>query len=256
MEAVHWKKIRRVVPWLLPAEDPPEGQEYIVPPESMLDVTQAMACIQCGVCVSACLSLEVDPDFIGPAALAKAYRFVGDPRDGEQESRLKDLAEDPHGIYDCTHCFACVEVCPKDVAPMNQIMRLRRRATADFEIRDLNNGYGHERAFTDLVESYGTLHEAQLLPRSFGEGSLVRGQTKPAAVKQLLANLPTAVRGITAGKVSPKKALWHEKLPDQKQVKRIYHEIESMDERLELNLYIVGEGGGEEEGVMAEGGER
>ena len=47
----------------------------------MVDVTQSMACIQCGACVSDCLSMEVDPLFIGPAALAKAYRFVGDPRD-------------------------------------------------------------------------------------------------------------------------------------------------------------------------------
>src|ERR687895_1019017 len=50
MESVHWKKVRRVVPWLLPADAPPEGQEYIVPAEAMLDVTQAMACIHCGVC--------------------------------------------------------------------------------------------------------------------------------------------------------------------------------------------------------------
>src|SRR3712207_3528727 len=78
MDAVHWKKVQRVVPWLLPEGDPPE-REYIVEPESMIDITQAMACIHCGACVSACLSLEVDPDFIGPAALAKAYRFVGDP---------------------------------------------------------------------------------------------------------------------------------------------------------------------------------
>jgi succinate dehydrogenase / fumarate reductase, iron-sulfur subunit len=160
MEAVHWKKVRRVVPWLVPAEEPPEGQEYIVPAEAMLDVTQAMACIHCGVCVSACLSLEVDPDFIGPAALAKAYRFVGDPRDGEHEARLKDLAEDPHGIYDCTHCFACVEVCPKDVAPMNQIMRLRRKATDDYGIKDSNNGYGHEKAFTNIIERWGTARGA------------------------------------------------------------------------------------------------
>src|SRR3982751_3812710 len=205
MEAVHWKKVRRVVPWLLPAEEPPENQEYIVPAESMLDVTQAMACIHCGVCVSACLSMEVDPDFVGPAALAKAYRFVGDPRDGQTEDRLKDLAEDPHGIYDCTHCFACVEVCPKGVAPMDQIMRLRRRASDDFEIKDDNNGYGHEHAFMTLIEKYGTLHEAQLLPRSFGQGSLVRGQTEPGAVKQLVENMPTAIRGLTSGKGTPKK---------------------------------------------------
>src|SRR5436309_11812470 len=87
MDAVHWKKVQRVVPWLLPEGAPPE-REYIVPAESMMDVTQAMACIHCGVCVSACLSMELSPEFIGPAALAKAYRFVGDPRDAHAEDRL------------------------------------------------------------------------------------------------------------------------------------------------------------------------
>jgi succinate dehydrogenase / fumarate reductase, iron-sulfur subunit len=254
MDAVHWKKVQRVVPWLIP-EGPPPEREYLVPAEAMIDVTQSMACIHCGVCVSSCLSMEVDPEFIGPAALAKAYRFVGDPRDGATEERLNDLAEDPHGIYDCTHCFACIEVCPKDVAPMSQIMRLRRRATGDFEIKDRNNGYGHEKAFVGLVEKYGTLFEAQLLPRSFGDGSLIKGQLEPTAAKQLTRELPTAIRGLKAGKVSPKKALLHPKLPDQKQVKRIFEEIESKDERLELNLYIVGEEGDDEEGAMGEGGQ-
>src|SRR5918992_1710555 len=239
MEAVHWKKVRRVVPWLLPAEEPPEGQEYIVPAEAMLDVTQAMACIHCGVCVSACLSMEVDPEFIGPAALAKAYRFVGDPRDAWTRERLNDLAEDEHGIYDCTHCFACIEVCPKDVAPMSQIMRLRRRATQDYEIKDSNNGYGHSKAFVKLIEKYGTLHEAQLLPRSFGDGSLAKGQLLPRGALQLTENLPTAVRGLMAGKVTPQKALLHPKLPDQKQVRKLMRTIESHDERIELNMYIV-----------------
>jgi succinate dehydrogenase / fumarate reductase iron-sulfur subunit len=199
--------------------------------------------------------MEVDPDFVGPAALAKAYRFVGDPRDGATEERLRDLAEDPHGIYDCTHCFACIEVCPKDVAPMSQIMRLRRRATADFEIKDRNNGYGHEQAFTKLIQKYGTLHEAQLIPRSFGDGSLIKSQVDPNGLKQLIPMAPTAIRGIVAGKASPRKVLMHPKLPDQKQVRRIFKEIESKDERVELNLYIVGESGGEEEGLMAEGGQ-
>ena len=66
-------------------KEPIPEREYIVPRESMIDVTQTMACIQCGACVSDCLSMEVDPLFIGPAALAKAYRFVGDPRDAEHE---------------------------------------------------------------------------------------------------------------------------------------------------------------------------
>jgi succinate dehydrogenase / fumarate reductase iron-sulfur subunit len=253
MDAVHWKKVQRVVPWLLPEGDPPE-REYIVPAETMIDVTQSMACIHCGACVSACLSLEVDPEFIGPAASAKAYRFIGDPRDAHHEDRLIDLAEDPHGIYDCTHCFACVEVCPKDVAPMNQIMRLRRRATNDYGIKDSNNGYGHEKAFVNLIEKYGTLHESQLLPRSYGDGSLIKSQIKPKSIAALTSQLPTVINGLKSGKVNPIKAVWHHKLPDQKQVRRIFNEIESKDERIELNLYIVGEEAEEEEGAMAEGG--
>jgi succinate dehydrogenase / fumarate reductase iron-sulfur subunit len=223
-----------------------------VPAEAMIDVTQAMACIHCGVCVSACLSLEVDPDFIGPAALAKAYRFVGDPRDAQEEERLRDLAEDEHGIYDCTHCFACVEVCPKDVAPMDQIMRLRRRATGDYGIKDSNAGYGHEHAFVNLIEKYGTLHESQLLPRSFGQGSLIRSQLDPHSLKQLAGSFPTVVNGLKSGKVSPVKALIHHKLPDQSQVRRIFNEVHSHGERIELNMYIVGEGGGEDEEMKSE----
>jgi succinate dehydrogenase / fumarate reductase iron-sulfur subunit len=74
---------------------------------------------------------------------------------------------------------------------MSQIMRLRRRATQDFEIKDRNNGYGHERAFTDLIETYGTLHEAQLLPRSFGDGSLVKSQVS----RHLLARIEAGTVG-------------------------------------------------------------
>ena len=107
----------------------PASARWPWPAVSMIDITRySMACIQCGACVSSCLSMEADPDFIGPAALAKAYRFVGDPRDAETVERLHDLANDPHGIYDCTHCFSCIDACPKGVAPMDQIMRLRRKA--------------------------------------------------------------------------------------------------------------------------------
>ena len=105
----------------------------------------------------------------------------------------------------------------------------------------------------NIVEKWGTLHEAQLLPRSFGDGSLVKGQLRPSAIKQLTESLPTVVKGLSSGKVSPKKALVHPKLPDQKQVRRIMTEIESKGERLELNLYIVGELAGDEEmGAFAE----
>jgi succinate dehydrogenase / fumarate reductase iron-sulfur subunit len=240
MDAVHWKKIRRVTPWLLAKQPVPE-REYLVSKESMVDVTQSMACIQCGACVSDCLSMEVDPDFIGPAALAKAYRFVGDPRDDQHFERLNDLAQDPQGIFDCTHCFNCVQACPKDVNPMGQIMRLRRIATSDHHIVDQNNGERHEAAFTGLVRDYGLNHEAELLPRSYGGNSWF-GKFHPAAGKELLASLPIIAKGVLRGKLSPRTAALGHKLAkrDLQSVRRIFDRIEEREQRYELNLFITG----------------
>jgi succinate dehydrogenase iron-sulfur subunit len=240
MDAVHWKKIQRVTPWLINKEPVPE-REYIVPHDNMVDVTQTMACIQCGACVSDCLAMEVDPGFIGPAALAKSYRFVGDPRDAQHEERLKDLSEDEHGIYDCTHCFNCIDACPKGVDPMNQIMRLRRTAGNDFKITDRNNGHRHEDAFVTLVRDYGLLHEAELLPRSYGGNSWF-GKFHPAAGKELLSSLKSITKALRRGKVNPRVAMFGHKIPssDLKAVKQIYGKVEGREERVELNLYVSG----------------
>jgi succinate dehydrogenase iron-sulfur subunit len=242
MESTHWTKIRRVTPWLLPHGEPPE-REYVVEPESMIDITQSMACIQCGACVSSCLSMEADPDFIGPAALAKAYRFVGDPRDAETKERLHDLANDPHGIYDCTHCFSCIDACPKGVAPMDQIMRLRRKAGEE-GIDDPNHGHNHEAAFVKIIEKKGTLDEGLLLQESFAPG--VKGKLKPskAAIKELLGSIPTVLRAIKTGKGHSLSKLVpgiHPKLPGnaQDEVKAIYEHTE--EHREEFNIYITGE---------------
>ncbi len=240
MDAVHWKKIQRVTPWLQSRQPVPE-REHLVPAAAMVDVTQSMACIQCGACVSDCLSMEVDPLFVGPAALAKAYRFVGDPRDARQRERLEDLAEDPHGMYDCTHCFKCIDACPKGVAPMSQIMRLRRRATADHEIDDRNNGRRHEAAFATLVKDYGLLHEAELLPRSYGGNSWF-GKFHPAAGRVLVQSLPVITKAVLHGKIGPRLALRGHKLPakDRRAVQRIYDRVEGRERRLELHLYVTG----------------
>jgi succinate dehydrogenase / fumarate reductase iron-sulfur subunit len=208
-----------------------------------------MACIQCGACVSDCLSMEVDPLFVGPAASARAYRFVGDPRDAEQYERVKDLAEDRHGIYDCTHCFNCIEACPKGVAPMSQIMRLRRVAGADHGIDDRNNGHRHEQAFVKNIRRNGLLHEADLLPDSYG------GRFHPSAAPVLIGSLPVVLKALQRGKMTLAKALLHpHKAPPE--VKRIFDVIEARDQRNELNLYITGyddspgEGDGEGDGEV------
>jgi len=75
--APFWNKVRAVKPWLQPAGPEPE-REYIVPNEAMYALNEVMNCIMCGACVSDCTVLEVDKSFLGPAALAKAWRFVGE----------------------------------------------------------------------------------------------------------------------------------------------------------------------------------
>ncbi len=243
MESTHWTKIRRVTPWLLPHGEPPE-REYVVEPESMIDITQSMACIQCGACVSSCLSMEADPEFIGPAALAKAYRFVGDPRDAETVERLHDLAEDPHGIYDCTHCFSCIDACPKGVAPMDQIMRLRRKA-GENGVEDPNAGHDHEIAFVKVIEKKGLLDEALLVQESYAPG--IKGKLKPSkrGIKETIKSLPTILRPLRKRKVKLRQAIpgLHHGLPkdSMNDVRSIYEHAEEHNE--ELNLYIRGEEG-------------
>ena len=243
MESTHWTKIRRVTPWLLPHGEPPE-REYVVEPESMIDITQSMACIQCGACVSSCLSMEADPDFIGPAALAKAYRFVGDPRDAETKERLHDLAHDPHGIYDCTHCFSCIDACPKGVAPMDQIMRLRRKAGEE-GIEDPNNGHNHDARLRQDDREEGHQRRGAAAPgvlRARGQGQAETEQSGDQGPDRLAARRCCAA--IKTGKVRSLPKLIpgvHPKLPDgaQDEVKAIYEHAE--EHREEFNIYIKGE---------------
>jgi succinate dehydrogenase / fumarate reductase iron-sulfur subunit len=186
--------------------------------------------------------MESDPGFIGPAALAKAYRFVGDPRDAETVERLHDLAHDPHGIYDCTHCFSCIDACPKGVAPMDQIMRLRRKAGEHGIEDDPNNGHNHVIAMTRIIEKFGTNDESLLIQESYAPG--LKGKLKPRGIKELIVSLPTVLRAIRTGKARSLSKLIpgiHPKLPGgaQDEVKAIYQHAE--EHREEFNIYIRGE---------------
>ena len=81
-------KVHAVKPYLDSSDvDPPEREWRVTPKQAAL-IRKESLCIMCGCCVSECNSMESDPDFLGPAALAKAYRFVGDVRDGDARNRL------------------------------------------------------------------------------------------------------------------------------------------------------------------------
>lgn len=207
--AIHWDKVRAVQPWM--QHDGPEPEaEYIAPNEDMVHLAGVMSCIMCGACVSDCTSLEVDKNFIGPAALAKAYRFVADPRDDADDARLGSLNE-YGGIWDCTRCMQCVEVCPKGVAPMDRIMALRDKAIE----AGYTNTYGarHAEAFAKSVEHSGWLDETQLVVNTYGKTNF----------KELVKLIPVGLRSLRAGKVPPLK---HKPRPGAENVRRIFEKVD------------------------------
>ena len=202
-----WDKVEAVEPWLQPEEPEPEG-EYRAPNEAMLHLAGVMDCIMCGACVSDCTVLEVDPNFLGPAALAKAYRFVADPRDAADNHRLRELSNYT-GIWDCTRCYECVQVCPKGVAPMDRIMALREKAMeAGY---DKTIGARHAEAFAELVEHSGWLDELRLPIKTVGMFNL------PA----LLNFAPVGLRAVMKRKMPP---IFHKPLPEgnDRKVRRLF----------------------------------
>ena len=204
-----WDKVRAVEPWLQNAGPEPE-QEYIASNESMVHLSEVMSCIMCGACVSDCTVLEVDSHFLGPAALAKAYRFVADPRDDADLERLGALNE-YGGVWDCTRCMQCVEVCPKDVAPMDRIVSLRDKAME----AGYTGTYGarHARAFTDSVGHSGWLDELRLPIKTFGIFNL----------KELLKLVPLGIRAQLVGKRPP---IFHKSIPGAHYVRRLFERAE------------------------------
>ena len=119
-----WKKFKAVNPYLQPGyEVPPGGKEHRISQERMNVINKESLCINCGCCVSECNAMESDPDFLGPQALAKAMRFVGDPRDAGKIDRL-ELLNGKNGIWQCTRCYFCNERCPKGVDPRDAIAKL------------------------------------------------------------------------------------------------------------------------------------
>jgi succinate dehydrogenase iron-sulfur subunit len=159
-----WSKIRDITPWLSTSAQKSAHVKPIplaLSPESY-EFHNVDACIMCGACVAVCTVHEVSKGFLGPAALAKANRFVADPREpvSAKRHRLAVLGQN-HGIWDCTRCNFCVEVCPKDVQPMEAIIRLRRSAL-DSDLPS-TGGARHITGFTELVRRHGRLNEA-LMP--------------------------------------------------------------------------------------------
>ena len=167
-----WSKFRAIGPWLQPGyEQPPDGKEYRISQERMNVIHKESLCINCGCCVSECNAMEADPEFLGPQALAKGMRFVGDPREGKAVERLEDYNSE-HGIWDCTRCYFCNERCPKGVDPRDAIAKLGAESIKHGIDRDM--GAKHAKWFVKFAMTTGWLREAELVPKTQGIVSAIK----------------------------------------------------------------------------------
>jgi len=103
--------------WLQIAKEATVTQEQVSITEKQTD------CILCDSCYSSCPVLEVNPNFIGPFALTRAYRYTSDPREGNIQAIVDNVQT--NGVWDCTLCGNCTEVCPQGIDPKMDITMLR-----------------------------------------------------------------------------------------------------------------------------------
>ncbi len=101
-------------------------QEYMMEEEKRKEIDPYINCILCGICFGVCPAFERNRQFLGPAILAKAYRFLIDPRDSRVEEILDDV-NNHKGVWGCNTVFQCVNVCPKQVPPTHAIVNMRRK---------------------------------------------------------------------------------------------------------------------------------
>jgi fumarate reductase iron-sulfur subunit len=82
-------------------------------------------CIGCGVCYAACDVVKWNPDYLGPAALNRAWTLINDVREAENLERLRAVAGDA-GCHACHSHVSCTERCPKGLSPTASIAGLKR----------------------------------------------------------------------------------------------------------------------------------
>jgi len=124
-------KLARVKPWIIREEEKPVSEgEYLQTPAELDEYKRYSMCINCMLCYSACPVYGLDPQFIGPAAIALAQRYNLDSRDEGSAERL-DVLSEHEGVWACTFVGECTRACPKGVDPAGAIQRYKVTAATE-----------------------------------------------------------------------------------------------------------------------------
>ncbi len=117
-------KYRAVKPFLM-ADSPEPEKERLQSPEQLEVYDDTTKCILCAACTTSCPSFWSNEDYVGPASIVQAHRFIFDSRDEGHEERLAILNE-RDGVWRCRTIFNCVEACPRDINITRAIGEVKR----------------------------------------------------------------------------------------------------------------------------------
>lgn len=190
-----WANLKAVDPYVSTAARQIPEREFLQTPEERSKLDQTGNCIMCGACYSECNAREVNPGFVGPHALAKAHRMVADSRDDQTEARLDHYNQGTDGVWGCTRCYLCNSVCPMEVAPMDQIGKIKSEILARTD-GQTSRSIRHRKVLIDLVKQGGWIDERQF-------GLQVVGNSLKD-LKGLMSLVPLGLRMLGHGKLPAK----------------------------------------------------
>lgn len=168
-----WSKYDTVKPYLTADIEEHPALENIVSIKDAEKIDEADYCIQCGNCYYVCSAVSVNEDYLGPAALTKAWRFNADVRDNAHESRIDIINQLGSGIWDCVKCNECVEACPKEIDPISKITKLHQQ-TFKMGRADDNVAVRHAVGFKWSIKKHGILDEGELVRYSEGNFGVMK----------------------------------------------------------------------------------
>jgi succinate dehydrogenase / fumarate reductase iron-sulfur subunit len=175
-----WEKHAQAKPYLEAEIDENPTVENLVSIEDNDKIEDADLCIQCGACHYSCPAVEVNEQFMGPAAFVAAYRFGIDTRDSAADERLDTVDTPAQGVWDCVKCYECAEACPKEINPIDKITKLHNMVFESGNVRK-NVASRHAVGFAHSIKKHGLLDEGELV--RYSEGNIGVMKHVPVALK-------------------------------------------------------------------------
>jgi succinate dehydrogenase / fumarate reductase, iron-sulfur subunit len=186
-----WDNLALVDPYVSTASRQISKTEFLQTPAQRDKLQAAANCILCGSCYSECNAANVNDKFVGPHALAKAYRVLADNRDDLTETRIAKY-NDTDFVWGCTRCYNCNEVCPVEVKPLDRISQIKQEILKDTDLPE-STAQRHRHTMVELVKEDGWIDESKFGVRVVGNNC--------KDIKGMLSIVPLGIRMILSGKM-------------------------------------------------------